>query len=134
MKEDESVCVCTDDAYAAPRRFNKTENQFDSKLEYDDYLEQKEDISACGSMCIASCQTWCRLNDWDVFVINNHDFGFAVFNLVEGVEGEATEKRVKEYEKENAEGIAENEARKVGFFCVFYYPAFFLCIHTHKCT
>ena len=35
----------TNDAYVATCRFNKDEDQFDTKLEYDDYLEQKEDIS-----------------------------------------------------------------------------------------
>lgn len=33
---------------------------------------------------------------------------------------EETERRVKEYEKENAEGIAENEARKVGFDLLYF--------------
>ena len=44
----------------------------------------------------------------------------AVFNLVEGIDVEETERRVKEYEKENAEGIAENEARKVGFGWLYF--------------
>ena len=35
----------TNAAHVATRRFNKDEDQFESKLEYDDYLEQKEDIS-----------------------------------------------------------------------------------------
>ena len=38
---------------------------------------------------------------------------YIVFNLVEGIDVEETNARVREYQTKNAENIAENEARKV---------------------
>ena len=61
-------------------RYNKEEEDFETKLLYDDYLEEREDI---------------------------------IFNLVEGIDVKATEDRVKRYQRDNAENIAKNEARKM---------------------
>lgn len=36
-----------------------------------------------------------------------------IFNLVEGIDVKATEERVKRYQRDNAENIAKNEARKM---------------------
>lgn len=61
-------------------RFNKEEEDFSSKRDFDDYLEEREDI---------------------------------IFNLVEGIQVNEMENKVAKYQKENAESIARNEARKL---------------------
>ena len=46
---------------AAARSFNKHEDEFDSKQEYDDYLEEREDISERRALAALSAgQRWCR--------------------------------------------------------------------------
>ena len=40
-------------------------------------------------------------------------FSVAVFNLIEGVDVQAIEEKIKQYQKENAEQIIVNQARKV---------------------
>ncbi|EEF34002.1 uncharacterized protein LOC8265933 [Ricinus communis] len=59
--------------------FNKREDDFPSLKEYNDYLEEVEDM---------------------------------IFNLVAGVDVAAIEEKIAEYQKENAEQIMINQARK----------------------
>lgn len=59
--------------------FNKREEDFASLREYNDYLEEVEDM---------------------------------VFNLIEGIDVEAIEEKIKDYSQENAEQIMINRARK----------------------
>ncbi len=55
-------CICPALALplslAACCRFNKHEDDFESKQEFDDYLEEREDISESLAGCVASCG-WC---------------------------------------------------------------------------
>ncbi|KAK9823013.1 hypothetical protein WJX81_006974 [Elliptochloris bilobata] len=60
--------------------YNKQEPDFASRREYDDYLEEREDI---------------------------------ILNLSEGIDVEATEAKLRTYERANFADIAANEARKV---------------------
>ncbi|KAI8113592.1 hypothetical protein M9435_003590 [Picochlorum sp. BPE23] len=60
--------------------YNREREDFESARDYDDYLEEREDI---------------------------------IFNLVQGTEVRETEEKVKSYQKEHAEEIAKNEARKL---------------------
>ncbi|KAM7268898.1 hypothetical protein ACFE04_011064 [Oxalis oulophora] len=59
--------------------FNKREDDFPSLKEYNDYLEQVEDMT---------------------------------FNLIEGIDVQAIEEKISQYQKENAEQIMINRARK----------------------
>ncbi|KAK4852979.1 hypothetical protein QYF36_001841 [Acer negundo] len=59
--------------------YNKREDDFPSLREYNDYLEEVEDM---------------------------------IFNLIEGVDVQAIEEKIKQYQKENAEQIIVNQARK----------------------
>ncbi|ONK77654.1 uncharacterized protein A4U43_C02F9070 [Asparagus officinalis] len=59
--------------------FNKREEDFPSLREYNDYLEEVEDMT---------------------------------FNLIEGIDVAAIEAKIEKYRKENAEQIANAEARK----------------------
>ncbi|KAL5772937.1 hypothetical protein ACOSP7_012551 [Xanthoceras sorbifolium] len=59
--------------------YNKREDDFPSLREYNDYLEEVEDM---------------------------------IFNLIEGIDVPAIEDKIKEYQKENAEQIIINQARK----------------------
>ncbi|KAF2316982.1 hypothetical protein GH714_009685 [Hevea brasiliensis] len=61
------------------KRFNKREEDFPSLREYNDYLEEVEDM---------------------------------IFNLVAGVDVPAIEEKIAKYQKENAEQIMINQARK----------------------
>ncbi|PON99337.1 Cdk-activating kinase assembly factor [Trema orientale] len=67
--------------------FNKREEDFPSLREYNDYLEEVEDMK--------------KKNDF-----------VAAFNLIEGIDVPAIEEKIAKYQEENSEQIMINRARK----------------------
>jgi len=93
-------------------RFNKREEDFPSLREYNDYLEEVEDMS----------EFLCFFFQWLLSIVFNSRFYLdqkkkffflTVFDLVAGVDVPAIEEKIAEYQKENADLILINQARKV---------------------
>lgn len=100
--------------YLAWRRYNKQESGFASREEWDDYLEEREDISEIqskpltsfhvaktrhlGMACDPSAKLWATS---------------AVYSLVEKEDVDKAEAKIAAYEQKNLENIVQNEARKV---------------------
>lgn len=92
---------------ACSRRFNKTDDEFASKQEWDDYLEEREDISECYQRSEKIVLIFVRRG--------THALPLppSVFNLIEGTDVKEMEARIEEYRRTNAESIIRNEAKKV---------------------
>ena len=105
---------------ASAPSFNKREDDFPGKKEYDDYLEEREDISeallcSCGSLPLgrrpaARVSANGRLHQLSRCPLCPPN---AVFNLTEGIEVEEMERKIREYRLANADNILQNEARRV---------------------
>lgn len=87
-------------------RYNKREEDFPSLREYNDYLEEVEDMS---KPCYGSCSMHASSN----CIVETVSF-LAVFNLIEGIDVPAIEAKIAQYQRENAEQIMIAQARKVG--------------------
>lgn len=103
--------------------FNRREEDFATKQEYDDYLEEREDISeTCCCSGLPSSRPSAALM---LSVIPNspappHTNTYihthsplprhAVFNMAEGIDVKEMERRVEEYRRTNADSIIRNEA------------------------
>lgn len=88
-------------------RFNKQEEDFPSLREYNDYLEEVEDMSM--RRFIFFCTFIC-LTCWLI------GFGYLLevaCNLIEGIDVTAIEAKIAKYQEENAEQIVNSRARKV---------------------
>ena len=92
--------------------FNRQANDFPGLQEWNNYLEEREDISK--QYFLASA------------VRHIHDHGslgdttglHAVMNLAEGIDVSATESKVAAYQQENYQEILENQTRQVNqIFC-----------------
>lgn len=83
--------------------YNKTQDDFDTLREYNDYLEEVETIS----MCLLWCH-WCYAVLHCVTPLIH-----AVFNLTNGRDMEETRARVDSYRKENQTTIIRNRMRQV---------------------
>lgn len=88
--------------------YNKGEDEFLSREEYDNYLEEREDISEC-TLCESML-----FSDSSQSTSFNLSLPCAVFNLIEGTDVKEMEAKIQVYKQENAESIARNEAKKVG--------------------
>lgn len=88
-------------------RFNKREDDFTTKQDFDDYLEEREDISE-------QAHVLSLLHD--ALRAPGHSAepcplsGDAVFNMVEGIDIQDMERKVDEYRRLNADSIVRNEA------------------------
>lgn len=71
-------------------RFNKTLEDFKNLKEYNDYLEEVEDISMCEKI----------------------SFYLQVYNLVNDLDKEETNKRIATYREQNKQQIAQAQARR----------------------
>lgn len=93
-------------------RYNKREDDFPSLREYNDYLEEVEDMSKNSnhpnyqSYWDSNCKR--AILTWKLYI--------AVFNLIEGIDVQAIEEKIQQYQQENAEQIMINQARKVFVF------------------
>ena len=85
-------------------RFNKTEDEFAEKTEFDDYLEEREDISKSHIN---------RTKKFDKYTASHQRTCLAVFNLVEGTHVKEMDAKIEDYKRNNAESIIRNEAKKV---------------------
>lgn len=99
---------------AACRSFNKGEDEFGSARDYDDYLEQVEDIgapqrwrerAASGGGFRCRCAFWLTSGAL-----------LAVFNLCQRIEVPATEARIAAYQAANADSITANRVKRVRAF------------------
>uniref|UniRef100_M8CF90 CDK-activating kinase assembly factor MAT1 n=1 Tax=Aegilops tauschii TaxID=37682 RepID=M8CF90_AEGTA len=88
-RTDSFFCGCR-------RRFNKTREHFPSLKDYNDYLEEVEDMTVGRILISAS-----------IFVSFDE-----AFNLIEGIDVEAIEARIARYQQENAEQIYLSRAKR----------------------
>ncbi|KZV57083.1 hypothetical protein F511_05957 [Dorcoceras hygrometricum] len=80
--------------------YNKRVEDFTALREYNDYLEEVEDMSKY------TCVLWDALCRYSVENL------LAVVNLTEGIDVPAIEMRIAQYQRENAEQIMNAQARK----------------------
>ena len=108
-----------------PCSFNKREEDFATKQEFDDYLEEREDISERRLAACRNQQQFCGVRCCGQSWQSGHAGGPrlypppmppvhppapAVFNLVEGIDVKDMERRVEEYRRANADSIVRNDA------------------------
>ena len=100
------------------RSFNRTESEFASVNEYNDYLEQVEDMSARPRAALR--RTRLRGQGVPLSALAAPP-SRAVFNLVNRTEVVATEAKISAYQAANAESITANRVRRVRVFalCAF---------------
>ncbi|CAN7032773.1 unnamed protein product [Brassica rapa subsp. trilocularis] len=84
--------------------YNKREEDFPSLKDYNDYLEEVE----CMGLVSLTCFPPYILSTNVYYYI----FHSTVFDLVDGINVEAIEEKIKKYSQENAEQIMINRARK----------------------
>ena len=89
--------------------YNKSRADFPGLKEWGDYEEQREDISETSASLPSALQTFF----WPLMVLLNFQVLCAVYNLSQGLDVEATQKKVEEYEKANSDEILRNQAQKV---------------------
>ena len=98
------------------RRYNKQESDFTSREEWDDYLEEREDISKTHPKPSASvhvARTPSNVVSWPVILSAKLWATSAVYSLVEKEDVDKAEAKIAAYERKNLENIVQNEARKV---------------------
>ena len=99
-------------------RFNKREEDFPTLKEYNDYLEEVEDMSML-LLCFFFFfffSDFCTLYFPCIFSINkkrDNSVTLSAFDLIEGIDVPAIEEKIARYQEENAEQIMINRARKV---------------------
>lgn len=87
-------------------RFNKREDDFPTLREYNDYLEEVEDMSMYEEALSLDLIVGSSVNVRPVF-------SFEAFNLIEGIDVPAIEAKIAKYQVENAEQIINSRARRV---------------------
>ncbi|KAJ8788334.1 hypothetical protein J1605_000390 [Eschrichtius robustus] len=83
-------------------RYNKREEDFPSLREYNDFLEEVEEI--------VSTHVFHTFPDLDYMCF----FSDAVFNLTNNVDLDNTKKKMEIYQKENKDVIQKNKLKLVG--------------------
>ena len=105
-------------------RFNKREEDFPSLREYNDYLEEVEDMSTFLFLLFLLESFWIFLFEEYLCMHKLPFLSLAAFNLIEGIDAPAIEEKIAKYQEENAEQIMVNRARKVFdniFFLIFIF-------------
>jgi CDK-activating kinase assembly factor MAT1 len=95
-------------------RFNKTQEHFPTLKDYNDYLEEVEDMSELFPLFV----NLLFLNDTNWEKLSRFDFSFPAFNLIEGIDVEAIEAKIARYQQENAEQIYLSRAKRVCFVMI----------------
>lgn len=101
-----------------PHSYNKKEEDFPTLREYNDYLEEIENIGeSCPSGINKYLSFFDRCHLFIEYLMQSfffiYFFSFAVFNLTNGIDVEETKRKVELYKKENQEFIRRNRSKMV---------------------